>query len=179
MERKKKCSQTHWKVHLRSKAMCSYLKARWLHLLWCVRCTCLQAGWPLGYVSHSILCPYSKNALSDFFIFYLPRGATRCSKLVAECSAGSGFFLLLLLLNSVSETLCCPSVAGSSSWDLHTTCTSPAVACHLQKPIEHLSMTWKLTRKVFCYVPECWTVCVNMPVLCNCLHMLYCMVWGV
>ena len=53
-------------------------------------------------------------------------------------------------VNRVSEIKsCCPSVVGCSSWDLHTMCPSPAVPCHRQRSIEHLSMTWESTRRVF------------------------------
>lgn len=53
--------------------MCSCLKARWLYLLWCLCSTCLQAGWSLHYVSHSVLCPYSRKCFVwQFFIFCFP-----------------------------------------------------------------------------------------------------------
>lgn len=81
---------------------------------------------------------FKKCFVRLFSILCLPCGArdARCSKLVAELSAGS-----VLLLNTVSKTLCCLSVAGCSSWDLHTMCTSLAVACHRQKPTERPCMT--------------------------------------
>lgn len=68
--------------------------------------------------------------------------------------------LCLLWTEWVRSCFCRPSVVGCLSWDLPTMWPSPAVPCRLQKSIEHLSMTWGLTRRVFKHVVSFFSVCI-------------------
>lgn len=54
-----------------------FLKACWLYLLWCLCSTCLQAGWSLRYVSHSVFCLFSRKFICmTVYLLFAPMERT-------------------------------------------------------------------------------------------------------